>query len=238
MGLLNRQDAKIFRGYFNEMVKLIGQSVGYQYIVKRELTIHSEDNSILSAPIRIDILFDENPQVDTLNRLGWVSELNQQKPIVINMPYNTPNLTVNARVTIESVDGVARPRVFKITKIVSDLEFPDAYTCAIVPVFDQYVQKNQYTLVNHEKINQNAKNIEKIALVDKYTVADKVKEMYRALIKYKKFNFNKLFSVKKRNKNEVVTAFSGLLEMSRRNKVITEQEEIFGDIEVEKNKKV
>ena len=155
MGLLNRQDAKIFRGYFNEMVKLIGQSVGYQYVVKKELTIHSEDNSILSAPIRINILFDENPQVDTLNRLGWVSELNQQKPIVINMPYNTPNLTVNARVTIESVDGVARPRVFKITKIVSDLEFPDAYTCAIVPVFYQYVQKNQYTLVNHEKINQD-----------------------------------------------------------------------------------
>lgn len=155
MGLLNRQDAKIFRGYFSEMVKLIGQSVGYQYVVKKELTIHSEDNSVLSAPIRIDILFDENPQVDTLNRLGWVSEINQQKPIVINMPYNTPNLTVNARVTIESVDGVARPRVFKITQIASDLEFPDAFTCAIVPVFDQYMQKNQYTLVNHEKINQD-----------------------------------------------------------------------------------
>ena len=154
MGLLNRQDAKIFRGYFNEMVKLIGQSVAYQYVVKKELTIHSEDNSLLSAPIRIDILFDENPQVDTLNRLGWVSELNQQRPIVINMPYNTPKLTVNARITIESVDGVARPRVFKITKIVSDLEFPDAFTCAIVPVFDQFKQKNQYTLVNNEKISQ------------------------------------------------------------------------------------
>ena len=60
--------------------------------------------------------------------------------------------------------------------------------------------------------------------------------MYRALIKYKKFTFNKLFSIKKRNKREVVTAFTGLLEMSRRNKVITEQQEIFGDIEVEKNK--
>ena len=41
MGLLNRQDAKIFRGYFNEMVKLIGQSVGYQYVVKKELTIRT-----------------------------------------------------------------------------------------------------------------------------------------------------------------------------------------------------
>ena len=136
------------------MVKLIGQSVGYQYIVKRETTIHSEDNSKFSMPIRIDILFDENPTVDTLNTLGWMSEMNEQKPIVINMPYNTPNLTVDARIIVESVDGVARPRVFRITKIVSDLEFPDAFTCAIVPVFDQYVQKNQYTLVNNEKISQ------------------------------------------------------------------------------------
>ena len=46
-----------------------------------------------------------------------------------------------------------------------------------------------------------------------------------------------LFSVKKQSKPEVVTAFSGLLEMSRRNKVITEQEELFGDIEVEKSLK-
>ena len=67
-------------------------------------------------------------------------------------------------------------------------------------------------------------------------VGDKVKEMYRALIKYKKFTFNKLFSVKKHSKKEIVTAFSGLLELSRRNKVITEQDELFGDIEVEKNK--
>ena len=89
---------------------------------------------------------------------------------------------------------------------------------------------------NKDKINENASNIEKIAIVETYSVGNTVKEMYRALIKYKKFTFNKLFSPKKRNKKEVVTAFSGLLEMSRRNKVITEQEELFGDIEVEKNK--
>ena len=154
MGLLNRQDAKIFRKYFIEMVKLIGQSVGYQYVVEKKMTIHSEDNSTLSVPIRLDVLFDENPSVDTLNTLGWTSELNTQQPIVVNVPYNTPKLTVGARMTIESVDGTPRPRVFKVTKIVSDLEFPDAYTCAIVPVFDQYKQKNQYTLVNTEKLNQ------------------------------------------------------------------------------------
>ena len=61
--------------------------------------------------------------------------------------------------------------------------------------------------------------------------------MYKVLIKQKRFVFNKLFSIKKRNKQEVVTAFSGLLELSRRSKVNTSQDEIFGDITVEKIKK-
>mgnify|MGYP003370305308 FL=1 len=90
---------------------------------------------------------------------------------------------------------------------------------------------------NKEKINQNAKNIEKIAITENYTVASKVKEMFKVLIKQKRFVFNRLFSLEKHNKQEVVTAFSGLLELSRRSKVQTRQEELFGDIEVEKIKK-
>lgn len=89
---------------------------------------------------------------------------------------------------------------------------------------------------NSVKINQNAKNIEKIALVDKYTVAEKVREMYKILTKQKKFIFNKIFAINKKDKQEVVTAFSGLLEMSRRSKVETSQEELFGDILVEQKK--
>ena len=91
--------------------------------------------------------------------------------------------------------------------------------------------------INNEKVNQNAKNIEKIAITDNYTVASKVKEMFKVLVKQKRFIFNKMFSIKKHNKQEVVTAFSGLLELSRRSKVETIQEELFGDITVEKSKK-
>ena len=84
------------------------------------------------------------------------------------------------------------------------------------------------------KLNKNAKNIEKIAITDTYTVASKVKEMFKVLVKQKRFIFNKLFSLNKHNKQEVVTAFSGLLELSRRNKVETIQNKLFGDITVEK----
>ena len=90
---------------------------------------------------------------------------------------------------------------------------------------------------NNQKMNQNAKNIEKIAIVENYTVAGKVKEMFKILVKQKKFIFNKIFTLNKHNKEEVVTAFSGLLELSRRNKVETTQEKLFGDISVEKVKK-
>lgn len=89
---------------------------------------------------------------------------------------------------------------------------------------------------NEKKVNQNKDNIEKIAIIENVTVASKVKDIFRALIKRPRFIFNQLFSLKKQSKQEVVTAFSGLLELSRRSKVTTDQEELFGDIVVEKKK--
>jgi segregation and condensation protein A len=103
------------------------------------------------------------------------------------------------------------------------------YSKMVIPeIYQNLVERN------NAKINENAKNIEKIAIVDTYTVASKVKEMFKVLVKEKRFVFNKLFSIKSHEKNEVVTAFSGLLELSRRNKVETIQEELFGDITVQK----
>ena len=87
------------------------------------------------------------------------------------------------------------------------------------------------------RLNQNAKNIEKIAITETYTVGEKVKDMFRALLHHKKFVLNNLFSNKKCSKPEIVTAFTGLLELSRRSKVLTSQEELFGNITVEKNRR-
>ncbi len=98
---------------------------------------------------------------------------------------------------------------------------------------------NAYTkLIEREenKKNENAQNIEKIAVHDVYSVSDKVKEIFKELIKKPKFVFNRLFSLKEKPKAEVVTAFSGVLELSRRNKINTMQEELFGDIVISKRK--
>lgn len=102
----------------------------------------------------------------------------------------------------------------------------------IVSAYSKIIEKNK------NRLNKNAKNIKKIAITDIYTVSSKVKEMYKELIRNKRFVFNNLYSQNQCNKEEVVTAFTGLLEMSRRSKVQTSQEALFGDILVEKLRKV
>ena len=62
------------------------------------------------------------------------------------------------------------------------------YDNKIIPqIYKELMERNSV------KLNQNAKNIEKIALVENYTVASKVKEMFKVLVKQKRFVFNKLF---------------------------------------------
>lgn len=84
------------------------------------------------------------------------------------------------------------------------------------------------------KTNVNSKNIEKIAIRETYTVSSKVKEIFKALLKKPRIVFNKMYTG---NRAETVTALTGLLELSRRKKVKTEQDKLFGDIIVEKRKK-
>lgn len=90
---------------------------------------------------------------------------------------------------------------------------------------------------NENKKNENAKNINEIAIHEVYSVSDKVKEIFKELVKKPRFVFSKLFSLNEKPKAEVVTAFSGVLELSRRNKIDTEQKEVFGDIIISKRKK-
>ena len=90
---------------------------------------------------------------------------------------------------------------------------------------------------NENKKNEQRENIEKIAVYDTFSVSDKVKDIFRELIRKPKFVFNKLFSINEKPKAEVVTAFTGVLELSRRNKINAEQSEIFGDIVITKRKK-
>lgn len=94
---------------------------------------------------------------------------------------------------------------------------------------------NLYTnilLKNENKINKKSKEIEKIALFEKFTVKSKVKQIVNYLKSNKNMVFNQVFNPAECDNIEVVTAFLGVLELSKLNQVSIEQDYLFSDINV------
>ena len=152
-----------------------------------------------------------------------ISEDELLRRIIEYKKYKDISIKLKQNLALNSNRFFCKPQIIKLPK----QQLEEEYENNIIPkIYETLWNKNQ------QKINKNAKNIEKIAITDTYTVVDKVKQMFKVLIKNKSFVFNKLFSIEKHNKQEVVTAFSGLLELSRRDKVETTQTELFGDISV------
>lgn len=89
---------------------------------------------------------------------------------------------------------------------------------------------------NMNKINHNAKDINRLIESDKVTVRSKIKDILKGLMKNPKYIFNRFFSVKTKSKIEVITAFMAMLELNRASKVDIEQKTIFGDIELKRCK--
>ena len=196
--------------YINKMEEM-NLEVTSEFLIMASTLIYLKSKSLLPKEV------DDEEEISEEELLRRIIEYKKYKEITkkLRQMYNE-----------NSVRFYKLPDTIKLPKQKLEEKYEKQ---AIVSAYENVVR------INNEKVNQNAQNIEKIAITDKYTVASKVKDILKELVKKPKFVFNHLFSLKRCEKEEVVTAFSGLLELSRRNKVLTNQEELFGDISVEKN---
>lgn len=142
--------------------------------------------------------------------------------------YKEISKTFKEKILVFSKRLYKMPDKIELPKQTLDKEFTQE---DIVNKYKELIERNE------NKKNENAINIEKIAVYDTFSVSDKVKEIFKELVRRPKFVFGKLFSIYEKPKAEVVTAFSGVLELSRRNKINAYQEETFGDIVISKRKK-
>ena len=160
MGLLTNSDAAMFQHWFKEMVLLRGISVKYMYPLAESMTIHSEIQSQFSEPVDIDCIFDDNPKIATLKRIGWVSENADDKPYIVSLPIDTPHLQTKCRIMIPPVGQALPGRWFEVTSIHVNLEYPDCYVCTLAPVFEKaepYKTNNDqtnYNYIAHDRANQ------------------------------------------------------------------------------------
>lgn len=199
--------------YLNAMEEL-NLEIASEFIIMASTLIYLKSKNLLPKQE------EETEEITEEELIRRIIEYKKFKEISLTLK---ENFNVYSNRVYKKEEEIKLPRQ-KLDKNYDPKKIPEVYKALI--------QRNSV------KINKNAKNIEKIAIVEKYTVADKVKQMYKVLSKDKKFVFNKLFTMKKNDKQEVVTAFSGLLEMSRRSKVETMQDELFGDIIVKEKKEI
>lgn len=103
----------------------------------------------------------------------------------------------------------------------------------VIDTTKMYIAYTNILQRNTEKINKKADEIKKIALYERVTVKDKVEKIMSILNEKESFVFNKIFATKNDETIDIVTAFLGVLELSKLKAASLSQTAIFGDIKVQ-----
>lgn len=139
-GILLTPDAKLQRNYFKEMCKLIGINCIYRAVKPgKKYTTYAELDTNFEKPQLIGCIFDEHPTQQTLKKIGWVSEL-QENSSIIHIAYDTPGLQQGCLFTLPSGLDDGRGRLFRLVKISTIMVYPASIACELVPEYE-----NTYT---------------------------------------------------------------------------------------------
>ena len=83
----------------------------------------------------VGCIFEEHPTQQTLKKIGWVSEL-QQNASIIHVPYDLENLQQGSLFIIPSGIDTAKGRLFRVVQIVDIMVYPASVACEIVPEYE------------------------------------------------------------------------------------------------------
>lgn len=157
-GILINQDTKLHRQYFKEMCKLIGVNVifrapkpGKYYTTYTEIKANYENPEVVSC------IFEEYPKQQTLKKLGWVAELDENASI-IHVPYDLKGLQQGALFIIPSGLDNAEGRLFRVVKLTNSMIYPSSIACQIVPEYENTL--NETVINNFEHTGFNLLNEE------------------------------------------------------------------------------
>lgn len=142
-GSLLTPDMKLYRKFFDEMVKLQGIKVIYWAPRKdKNYTIHGELFSNYQEPEVVGCLFQEYPDQRSMRKKGWVVEL-QEDASLISVPYDLHDLQRGALFAIPSgLDGTSG-RLFKVNQLLNIMVYPSSITCEIVPEYQDTMPESK-----------------------------------------------------------------------------------------------
>ena len=165
-GLLYKQDVLIQRQYFVEMTKLLGITVMYTYpkVIgdnsdelsalpsQKEYSIYGEQRGKYEDWIPIGCIFEEYPTQQSLRKLGWLTEL-QENASIIHLPYDTPGLQRGSLVVVPMGVNSNTGRLFKVTRLSNIMLYPASISCEIVPEWENSLSESQVNNFSESNFN-------------------------------------------------------------------------------------
>lgn len=151
-GTLLSPDMKIFRQYFDEFVQLMGIYVIYRSPKKdKHYTTYDQIASNYNQPILVGCIFEEHPNQQTLRKIGWAAEL-QENSSLIHVPYDLPGIQQGALFIVPSGLDDGKGRLFRVVKLTNSIVYPASITCEIVPEYHDSMSEDS-TIHEHDSIN-------------------------------------------------------------------------------------
>ena len=153
-GILVNSNAKLFRSYFNEMVKLLGiQTVYRSPLVNGDYTLHGEYwANKYTEPITVGCIFQDHEDQKTAKKLGWDSELSENAA-VIHVPYDLPGLQIGCLFEIPSAFDNTPNRLFRVTKLSAKMIYPASISCEIVPEYIDTAELSEIEIFTNSDFN-------------------------------------------------------------------------------------
>ena len=145
--LLNKEDLLLQRGYFNELVTLLGVQVQHRAPrPDKHYTTYAEISSNYYEPETVGCIFSEHIDQRTMKKLGWNAEL-MTDAAVISVPYDLNGLQQGSLFYIPSAFDNTKERLFRVVEISGIMIYPASLTCKIVPEYETTFSPNLY---NHK----------------------------------------------------------------------------------------
>ena len=149
-GFLLTPDIKLHRQYFRELVKLQGIHVLYRApLPDKHWTTYAEIDSNYAKPILVGCIFVEHPNQQTMKKIGWVAEL-QENSSLIQVDYDLCALQVGALFIVPSGLDHAKGRLFKVVRMENSMVYPSSIICEIVPEYEDTFDNEDYNFENSD----------------------------------------------------------------------------------------
>lgn len=134
-GTLLTPDIRIHRQYFREMVKLLGIRVLFRAPRPgKKYTTYAEMDANYFPPMLVGCIFDEHPSQQTLRKMGWISELDENSSF-IHVDYDLKGLQQGALFIVPSGLDDGNARLFRVVKMATSMVYPASIVCEIVPEY-------------------------------------------------------------------------------------------------------